>query len=117
VSTLAPLLAVLIAGVWISRRVQAAQRSVALDCTGADEQTSLGVLRLLLIGGLLGLGLVFVVPWIAATAAPTCTILRPGEACIDGAPQSSAPWIVVGIAAIPLVLLMSGDLGRLRDQG
>lgn len=116
-STLAPLLAVLIAGTLISKRVRAAQGSSAPGRTGADEQTSLTVLRLLLIGGLLGLGLVLVVPWIAATAAPTCTILRPGEACIDGTAQSPTPWIFVGIAAIPLMLLASGDLGRLRAQG
>ena len=61
--------------------------------------------------------MVLAVPWIVASAAPTCTILRPGEACIDGEPQSPAPWIFLGVAAIPLLLLVGGDLGRrqLRD--
>ncbi len=115
-STLAPLLAVLIAGVLISRRVQAPEGSSPPARTAADRR-SWDALRLILIGSLLGFGMILALPWIVASAAPTCTILRPGEACVDGDPQSSAPWIFLGVAAIPLMLLVGCDLrrGQLRD--
>ena len=115
-STLAPLLAVLLAGVLISRRAQPKGSSPPAH-TGGSRQGSRDALRLIIVGSLLGFGMVLALPWIVASAAPTCTILRPGQACVDGEPQSPAPWIFLSVAAIPLLLLVGGDLrrGQLRD--
>lgn len=123
---LAPLLAVLIAGglLWLAKRkgvgssVGAPGPSplVRLSATGGREDRAArwGALRLIFAGALLGLGAVIALPWIAASDSPSCVTARAGEACVDGEPVSALPWLFVASAAVPLVLLVAGDLRRLR---
>ena len=75
------------------------------------EQRAVGA-----VGGLLGLSIVVVLPWVAATGAPPCTTLRAGEACVeggDGAGLSGIAWVFVLVATFPLLLLVGGDLRRI----
>lgn len=122
---LAPLLAVLIAGglLWLAKRKSVGSSGAAgpsplvrLSATGGREDRAARwtALRLIFAGALLGLGAVIALPWIAASDSPSCVTARAGEACVDGEPVSSLPWLFAASAAVPLVLLVAGDLRRLR---
>jgi len=126
VQNLAPLLAVLLAGslLWLAKGKSAATSFgagaaaplVRLSSTGGNEDRSRrwDALRLVLVGALLGIGAVIALPWIAASDSPRCVTARAGEACVDGEPESSLPWFFVASAGLPLVLLVAGDLRRVR---
>ncbi len=128
---LAPLLAVLIAGglLWLAKRsnvgpsvgapgpsplVRLSPTRGGEDRGGEDRAARWGALRLIFVGALLGLGAVIALPWIAASGSPSCVTARAGEACVDGEPVSPLPWLFVASAALPLILLVAGDLRRLR---
>jgi len=123
VSTLAPLLAVLLAGValsWSARRTHAGSAAASSPLIRLSPTKGIGdraqswiALRVLAVAGLLGLSLVVTLPWMVATGALECVIPRAGEACVDGAPISPWPWIAVMLTTIPMVLLVSGDLRRM----
>ncbi len=88
---------------------------VRLSATGgkSDERRRWSALRLIVVGALFGLGMMIVLPWIAASGAPSCVIARAGESCVDGEPLSPAPWLLLACAGPPLLLLIAGDLRRL----
>ncbi|MCA9659041.1 MAG: hypothetical protein KC486_11910 [Myxococcales bacterium] len=120
-STLAPLLALLLAGALLSRvgrgRASTGQQAQALvrlsSPRGADDRAQRWrSLRLLIVVGAVGLLLVVALPWLAAAGAPACVVARAGEACTPGETLPGIAGALMALACTPLLLVLGGELGR-----